>query len=131
MANAWQRYAELASGVREVTRKRAEQVVNQLVKQGAAAAEQAEKLVEELVERSRRNREALLSTIRREAERAVRTVGFVRRSELERLEKRIAELEKQVKAAGRAPAKKAAKKTTAKKATKKAATERTGASGGQ
>ena len=47
----WEKYIETAASVTEVTRKRAEAIVKNLVKQGEVAADRAEKTVDELLKR--------------------------------------------------------------------------------
>jgi hypothetical protein len=54
-----------------VTRRRAEQIVRSLVKQGEIAAENMERAVEDLLARSEENRKAVTSLVKSESERAV------------------------------------------------------------
>ena len=117
MNRAWQRYLDAASGLSHMTQQRAERVVKALVKQGEVAAERAEKAVDELLKRSEQNREAIAALVRNETEKAVGRLGLARQRDVERLERKIAQLERQ---ATGAPAKKATKKA-AKKSAKKAA----------
>jgi polyhydroxyalkanoate synthesis regulator phasin len=138
---AWQRYLDLASGLTQVTRNRAEQVIRALVKQGEIAAERTEKAVDELLRRSELNRKALAAVVRSETERAVARLGLARQADVNRLERKVEQVEQPESAGTRArqaprPAtKKAAKKSTkkaAKKSTKKVAkkTVRKSAGGG-
>ena len=129
MADALRKYMEAAAGFTNVTRASAEKLVKNLVKQGGAAAENAQELVGHLVERSSENREALTSIVRSETEKVVKRMGFATQAEVQRLERQVARLRDQAAKAESAPAKKAtAKKTTkaakktAKKATAKKAT---------
>ena len=125
MNKAWQRYLEAAGGLTDMTQQRAESLVKTLVKQGELAAERAERAVDDLLSRSEQNRKAISALVRNETERTVGRLGLVRQRELERLERRIEQLEQQVaRGAGpRAPAKKAGKKT-AKKSSKKSAAKK-------
>lgn len=93
MNPALQRYLEAATGLTNLTAARAEQLARQLVRSGEAAGDQLSELVDDLLERQRRNREALSELIRSEALRVARSMGFVTADELERLRSRIAELE--------------------------------------
>jgi polyhydroxyalkanoate synthesis regulator phasin len=116
---AWQRYLDAATDVSIVTRQRAEQVVKALVKQGEVAAERAEKAVDELLKRSEQNRKVMGALVRSETEKAVGRLGLARQADIDRLERKIAQLERQGGAAKKT-AKKAAKKKSAKKSAKKA-----------
>jgi len=123
MNEALQRYIEAASGLTSVTKTKAEQIAKQLVRSGEAASDQAGELVDDLMERSRKNQEAVTALVKSETTRAIRAMGLASRSEVERLQKQVADLKREVATmspAASGTAKKAAKKT-AKKSTKKAA----------
>ncbi len=135
MNKAVQRYIEAATDLTQMTKASAEKVVKQLVKQGEAAADNAGDLVEELLDRQKRNREAITSLVKAETDRVVRAMGLASTKEVERLQKQVVDLKKSLaeaeKKAAKPTAKKAAakkkpaKKSTAKKATKKAAKKAT------
>lgn len=112
MNKEWQRYLDLASGLRDATQKRAEQVVRTLVKQGEIATDRAEKAVDELLSRSEANRKAIASVVRSETEKAVERLGLVRQKDLRALERKVEKLER---ASG-------GSSSAIKKSTKKAAT---------
>jgi polyhydroxyalkanoate synthesis regulator phasin len=121
---AWQRYIEAASGLTDMTQQRAERVVKSLVKQGEVAAERAEKAVDELLSRSEQNRKAFSGVVRSETEKAIGRLGVARQRDLDRLERRIAQLEQRAaggsaKKSAKKARKSSAKKTTAKKTTAK------------
>lgn len=137
MQDAWRAYLELALGLTEASRRRAEKVAKDLLDRGGATAGQVQSLVEELLETSRSNREELVKLVRYEVERAVGAVGLATADDVAELTARVRELERRLRespAAGgeRAPAKQTtgggttqkatAKKTTAKKAPAKKAT---------
>lgn len=96
MDKAWQKYAEMAVGLTDLTRQRAEQVVRSLVKQGEVAADLTEKTVDELLRRSEQNRRALTTLVRSETEKAVGRLGLAPRKEVERLENQVRRLERQL-----------------------------------
>lgn len=136
MNGAVQRYLDAASGLTNLTKSRAEQIAKQLVKSGEAATDQVGDVVDELLERQRRNRDAITTLVKAETQRAVRAMGLATNEELERLQRQVADLRRQLAAAeqdaaeattaGSASAapRKAAKKASAAtpaKATKKAA----------
>ena len=118
MNDAVQRYLDAASGLTELTRSKAEQVVKQLVKSGEAAGDQVGELVEDLVERQRQNREAISSLVKNETTRVVHSMGLVTGEEMERMQRQVADLKREVE---RMEAETAAKKTAAKKTTKSTA----------
>ncbi|HUH08633.1 MAG TPA: phasin family protein [Egibacteraceae bacterium] len=99
MDKGWRRYLEAAGGATEIPRKRAEQLVKTLVKQGEVAADKAEKAVEDLVKRSEGNRKAIASLARTETERAVGRLGLARQKDVEKLQAKIDKLEAQLAAA--------------------------------
>lgn len=116
---AWQRYLEIASGLTNVTRKKAETAVKGLVKRGEIAAERTEKAVDDLLTRSEQNRKVLSDLVSQETERNVKRLGLATKKDLDRLERKVDRL-----ASGGSPqksAKKSAKKSgSAKKSAKKA-----------
>jgi polyhydroxyalkanoate synthesis regulator phasin len=123
-------YVALASGLTEVTRQRATAAAKALVAQGEATAGQVQALADDLVAQSKSNREAMVSLVRYEVDKALGRVGLVSKDEVVALQRRVKHLEGQLRdakrgsssAAKKAPAKKApAKKAPAKKAVKKAA----------
>ena len=122
MRDALKSYLALAGGVTEVTRQRALAAAKALVAQGEATAEQVSSLAEDLLTQSRQNREAVLTLVSFEVDRALGRVGLASTDEVTALTERVRHLEAQVAqltnagapAAKKAPAKKApAKKTGA------------------
>jgi polyhydroxyalkanoate synthesis regulator phasin len=70
------RYFEAGVAFTQMTRERAEEIVQELVKQGEIRRKEAEKNIEELLERSRRNTDDLLGIIRREVAEQLRNLGL-------------------------------------------------------
>jgi polyhydroxyalkanoate synthesis regulator phasin len=124
MNEALQRYVDAASGVTNLTKSKAEQLAKQLVRSGEVASDQVGDLVDQLMERRRKNQEAVSAMVKSETSRAVRAMGLATRSEVERLQKQVADLKREIatmdRGSGAGPAKKTAKKT-AKKGAKKTA----------
>jgi polyhydroxyalkanoate synthesis regulator phasin len=89
-------YLSLASGLSEVTRKRARAAAKALVAQGEATVEQVTALAEEVLESSRSNRTALVNLVRYEVDRALGRVGLATTEDQAALQRRIAELEKSI-----------------------------------
>ena len=115
MLDEVRRLAMFGSGVAELTRHQAEQIVKDLVKAGDVRRQQASTAARDLYERSRENRLQLTSIVRSEIQNQVQNLGLASKRDLERLERRIARLEGDRK-------KTTTKKTTAKKSTSKKTT---------
>ncbi len=134
MRDALKGYLALASGVTDLTRQRAVAAAKALASQGEATAEQVGALAEDLLAQSKQNREAIVSLVVFEVDRALARVGLAPADEVVQLTKRVHTLEaelrelREARADGAAPAKKAAaKKAPAKKApAKKASAKETG-----
>jgi DNA-binding protein HU-beta len=114
------RYLDAGLAFTALTQSRAEALVKDLVNAGEVQAEQAREAVTDLVERSRKNTERLLETIRQEVRSQITNLGLADKSDLDKLEARLAGLF----GSATAPAKAAAKKTTA---TAKSAAKRSSA----
>ncbi len=110
MLDEMRRLALFGSGVAELTRHPAEQVIKDLVKAGEVRRQQASSAARELYERSRENRKQLVSIVRTEIQNQIQNLGLASKRDVERLERRVARLEA------------ARKKTTAKKSTAKKST---------
>lgn len=116
MLDEVRRLALFGSGVAELTRHQAEQIVKDLVKAGDVRRQQASSAARDLYDRSRENRKQLTSIVRSEIQNQVQNLGLASKRDLERLERRIARLE------GDRKKKTTAKKTTSKKTTAKKTT---------
>jgi polyhydroxyalkanoate synthesis regulator phasin len=99
MQDAWRAYLELALGVTEASRKKAEKVARKLVGKGGATAAQVQGFAEELLATSRGNREGLARLVRYEVDRALGTLGLATREEVTELSGRVKDLERQVRQA--------------------------------
>ena len=129
-------YVQLASGLTEVTKQKAQAAAKALLQQTGADAltTRASDLADEIVATSKSNRQLLQAIVANEVEGAVARLGFVRSEEVAALTRRVKALETELAEAhaagpvadplvGEAPvltkkeaAKKAAKKAPAKKA---------------
>lgn len=134
MNSALQKYLEAASGLTNLTAAKAERIVKQLVRSGEAAGDQVGDMVDDLLSKQKQNRDAVASLVKSETTRAVHAMGMATSSEVERLQKQVAELRRELsrleRETGAGPAKattakRATKKATAKKATKRAAKKAT------
>ncbi len=114
--DAWKRYLEAGTAFTQITRARAEDLVQDLVKSGVLQRKEAQVRVEELLERSRQGSEALLNLVRDEVTTQLHAVGI---ASVEDLARQVASMLGRTSAT---PAKKtAATRTAAKKAPAKKA----------
>jgi len=112
------RVATFASGVAEITRNRAEDIVRTWSRGGDAPREQVQEMVRELMDWSRQNRKELVRIVRSEIETQIASLGVATTRDLERLEQRVDKLESQrVRASG--------SRTTGGRKTSRAATKKT------
>jgi len=118
-----QRYIDAGVAFTNMTRKKAEELVSELVQSGDLQRGDAKARVDDLLERSRQGTEVIVTTIRSEVSRQLGAVGI---ANLEDLANQVAVLLGRTE---KAPAKKGAgKKTAAKKApAKKTAATKTAA----
>jgi polyhydroxyalkanoate synthesis regulator phasin len=106
----------------QLTRKRAEGIVKDLVRSGEVSREQATARVEELMERSRQTTEFVVAVVRKEIDDRVAQLNLVTRDDLTAFAGRIGIPVRGAKTAKKAPATKSpAKKAPAKKAAAKKA----------
>src|SRR3712207_2385471 len=96
MSDAWRAYLEMALGLTEVPRKRAQKVASELANRGGATAVQLQGLVEDLMSTGMANREALTNIVRYEVDRALGKVGLATADEVADLTTRVRDLEKQL-----------------------------------
>jgi len=132
-------YIQLANGLTDVTRERARSAAKALLAQGevsvgavvpAPVRSQVGALTDDLLATSRANRDLLVNLVRAEVERSVARLGLVSAQELSAstrrsraLERRVEELEQELRAAARSTAgASTAKKSTARKSTAKKTT---------
>jgi polyhydroxyalkanoate synthesis regulator phasin len=99
MHEAWRAYLELALGVTEASRKKAQKVAQKLVGKGGATAAQLQALTEEVLTAGSANREAMTKLVRTEVERALGRIGLVSSEEVAGLTARVQELEAELREA--------------------------------
>src|SRR5690606_24791190 len=92
MYDAWRAYLEVAMGLTQASRRKAEQIARDLVGRGGATASQLQNMAEELLAAGRANREALAKLVRYELERALGAVGLASADEVRALEERVRRL---------------------------------------
>lgn len=116
MREELRRMAMVTSGVVELTRNRAEQIVKDLMTSGDVRKDQTSGVIKELLKRSAENRKELAGFVRSEIRNQMESFGVASKRDLERLERRINRLE--AKPADKPPV---AKKRTTSKPSKTAA----------
>ena len=114
-SDIWKRYLDAGVEFSQMTRARAESIVKELIKAGELQREQRTQRIEELLDRSRKNTEDLVSTVRKELAQQLSALGVATKDDLEKLEAKVNALSKA--GAAKTPAKTPAKKAPAKKAT--------------
>jgi polyhydroxyalkanoate synthesis regulator phasin len=118
------RYLDAGLAFTALTQARAEALVKDLVKAGEVQADQAREVVTDLLERSRKNSEKLIETVRTEVRSQITGLGLVSKADLDKLEARVAGLFGAATKPAKAAAKKATPKATKKAPAKKAAAKR-------
>lgn len=98
--DALRAYFELAMGLTDASRKRAEKVVKRVVKdavgRGQATATQIQSMAEDLITTSAANREAVARLVRVELDKALARMGVATSEEVAALTSRIDALERQL-----------------------------------
>nr|WP_229076037.1 hypothetical protein [Actinoplanes sp. DH11] len=103
MPDAWRAYLDLALGLTEAPRKKAQQVAGEVLSKGGATATQLQGMVEDLLSAGMANREALTNIVRFEVDRALARVGLATADEVSDLTSRVHDLERQLRDATVSP----------------------------
>jgi polyhydroxyalkanoate synthesis regulator phasin len=111
-----------------MTQARAEDLIRDLVRAGEVQAEQAQTVIDELVDRSRRNSERLIDAVRAEIRQQMASLGLATKGDVERLERKVADVSAAQGARKTTTRRAAARKTT--KATKTTARKAGGRTAG-
>jgi polyhydroxyalkanoate synthesis regulator phasin len=107
----WQRALETGMQFTELRRSQARAIVADLVAQGQVARDQMAAAIEEVIDMSRRRREDLRKMVQAEVQRQLRALGLATKADLDKLERRIAKVSREVTKKKEAP-KKASKKAS-------------------
>ena len=106
-SDLWKRYLDAGMEFTNLTRTRAEAIVKELIKSGEVQREERQQRIAELLERSRRNTEELVGTVRKELSQQLSSLGVATKADLKKLEAKVDALTK-ASGAAKPPAKKAA-----------------------
>lgn len=94
--DAWTRYVQEGRNLREESRRQIETFVKRLVKEGELRAEQLQTTVDEIEKQSQKNITDLQKRIRGQLKEELGRIGIATRTDLDRLDKKVARLEKQI-----------------------------------
>ena len=89
MNEGMQRYLDLASSLTRTTLGTTERLLAGFVRQGEVAAEQAERLLDEIIARSVDGSGALARLVKSEVEQAVERAGCARAEEVDKLRREV------------------------------------------
>lgn len=96
MQDAWRAYLELALGLTEASKRKAQQVTKRLINSSGATAAQLQAMAEDLMSMSAANREGLAKLVRAEVDRALNALGVATADDLAALSARVRELEQEL-----------------------------------
>jgi polyhydroxyalkanoate synthesis regulator phasin len=83
------RYLDAGMQFTAMTQARAEAIVRDLVKAGEVQTEQTQTLVQDLLDRSRKNSEKLIDQVRKEIRNQISSLGLATQDDIARLEREI------------------------------------------
>ncbi len=86
----------LGVGIASLTRERAEKITSDLVKKGNITQTEGRKLTRDLIKRSISATKSMETKIDRELKKAMNAARFAKESDVKRLERKVAELEKKI-----------------------------------
>jgi len=99
----FRQYIEQATQLRALTRAQAQRMTRDLVREGQLAQERAQSYVDELVERSRKRTEDLVSLVRKEVKSQIASLGIATKEDIAKLESRVTQLANQATAVRATP----------------------------
>jgi polyhydroxyalkanoate synthesis regulator phasin len=100
--SAREQYLQALASLSDLTRTQAERVASLLAKQGEVQTAQVNRVAEDLMRRTQKNREILTRLVQREVKRQLGVLGMASRDEVARLQQRVRALEQEVERSARA-----------------------------
>jgi polyhydroxyalkanoate synthesis regulator phasin len=94
--SAGEQYLQALASLSDLTRTQAERVASLLAKQGEVQSAQVNRVTEDLMRRTQKNREILTRMVQREVKRQLGVLGMASRDEVARLQQRVRALEQEV-----------------------------------
>jgi polyhydroxyalkanoate synthesis regulator phasin len=117
-SDLFRRYLDAGIAFTEMTRERAQAIVREWVKAGEVPMQRADDFIEDLVERSRQNTEAIVTLVQSQVQEQLGALGLATKADIARLEAKISRATTAKAPTAKKPAaKKAATKTSAAKKT--------------
>ncbi|HJU02857.1 MAG TPA: hypothetical protein VJ966_16815, partial [Actinomycetes bacterium] len=108
MPSAREQYLQALASLSDLTRTQAERVASLLAKQGEVQSAQVNRVTEDLMRRTQKNREILTRLVQREVKRQLGVLGMASRDEVARLQQRVRALEQELERSAKAAARPAA-----------------------
>jgi polyhydroxyalkanoate synthesis regulator phasin len=105
VASGREQYLQALASLSDLTRTQAERVAALLAKQGEVQSAQVERVAEDLMRRTQKNREIMSRLVQREVKRQLGVLGMATRDEVARLQQRVRALEQELERANKAAAK--------------------------
>ena len=113
MPSAREQYLQALASLSDLTRTQAERVASLLAKQGEVQTAQVNRVAEDLMHRTQKNREILTRLVQREVKRQLGVLGMASRDEVARLQQRVRALEQELERSARTTSPRPAAASTA------------------
>jgi polyhydroxyalkanoate synthesis regulator phasin len=102
MPSAREQYLQALASLSDLTRTQAERVASLLAKQGEVQSAQVNRVAEDLMRRTQKNREIMTRLVQREVKRQLGVLGMASRDEVARLQQRVRALEQELERSSKA-----------------------------
>ncbi len=86
----------LGLGLISLTKEKAEEIVDDLIKRGEVSREEKFKMMDELLREAERKEEELTGKINETVQKTITQIGLVSKKDLEAISERLAEIEKRM-----------------------------------
>jgi polyhydroxyalkanoate synthesis regulator phasin len=96
MEELWRKAKLFGLGVLDFTKEKVEALVDDMVKRGELSETETPRAVAEIMEKAKSEQEAFMEKLKAVVEKVVSGAGLARSTDLEALEKRVADLEKKL-----------------------------------
>ena len=96
MEELWRKAKLFGMGVLDFTKEKVDAMVEDMVKRGEISESETPQAVAELMEKAKSEQEAFMDKLQAVVEKVVSGSGLARATDLEALEKRVADLEKKL-----------------------------------
>jgi polyhydroxyalkanoate synthesis regulator phasin len=94
MEDLWRKARHFGLGVVDFTREKVEALVDDMVKRGELTEDETSQAVAQIMEKAKSEQDAFLEKLKPLVEKVVSETGLARAADLKALEKRVADLEK-------------------------------------